>query len=66
MYCGKNSLIIMATHPNLICIFQRYIGKNLYGYISGILLLFIIMVLEVIIIKLVNMKNRLIANLKLR
>ena len=46
-YCGSNSLIIFATHGNLIYLFRKYINTNMHGYISGIGLMILIMLMEV-------------------
>ena len=50
VYLGKNSLIIMAIHLNLIYLFNKYIGLNLYGYISGLMLFLLIILIEIPII----------------
>lgn len=54
IYLGKNSLIIMAIHLNLIYLFNKYIGLNLYGYISGLILFLLIILIEIPIIYLIN------------
>lgn len=46
-YCGSNSLIIFVTHGNLIYLFRKYINTNMHGYISGIGLMILIMLMEV-------------------
>lgn len=54
VYLGKNSLIIMAIHLNLIYLFRKYIGLNLYGYISGLMLFLLIILIEIPIIYVIN------------
>lgn len=53
-YLGKNSLIIMVTHLNLIYLFRKYINFNFFTYSGGLLLLVILLLIEIIIIYLVN------------
>lgn len=53
-YLGKNSLIIMAIHLNLIYLFNKYIGLNLYGYISGLILCILIILIEIPIIYVID------------
>lgn len=54
IYLGKNSLIIMAIHLNLIYLFRKYIALDLYGYITGLILLIILIALHIPIIQLMN------------
>ena len=53
-YCGSNSLIIFATHGNLIYLFRKYISTNMHGYISGIGLMILIMLMEVPLIYIIH------------
>lgn len=53
-YCGSNSLIIFATHGNLIYLFRKYINTNMHGYISGIGLMILIMLMEVPLIYIIH------------
>lgn len=54
IYLGKNSLIIMVTHLNLIYLIRKYITFNFFTYLGGALLLVLILICEIIIIQLIN------------
>lgn len=53
-YCGMNSLLIFVTHGNIIYLFRKFINENMHGYISGLVLFLLIMIIEVPIIEIIN------------
>lgn len=54
VYWGKNTLIVMATHLNIISLINKLFGIEYYGYISGLILFVILLGGEKIIIYLIN------------
>ena len=53
-YLGQNSLIIMALHQNIMYLFEKVTGLSLYGYISGLILCILIILIEIPIIYVIN------------
>lgn len=53
-YFGLNSIIIMATHQNIIRVCQIILNNNLKDFIGGTLVLLIIFILEVPLVYIVN------------
>lgn len=54
-YLGKNSIIIMATHQLILTYIVNTIsGSERYGYIIGLIVAFIIILIEIPIIYLIN------------
>lgn len=53
-YFGKNSLIIMCVHNNLILILQSVFKFSYDGYIKGLILLMAIMIIHIPIIEIIN------------
>lgn len=53
-YCGINSLILMCTHQNIMELIKQVSGYNFESYISSILLLIVILIVEIPIIYIIN------------
>ena len=53
-FFGLNSLIIFGVHGNLIYLFRRFVTIELHGYLGGLILLTILMIIELPIIILIN------------
>lgn len=53
-YFGKNSLIIMCVHNNLILILQSIFKFSYDGYVKGLILLIIVMIIQIPIIEIIN------------
>ncbi|MCJ7689466.1 MAG: hypothetical protein MUO60_09135, partial [Clostridiaceae bacterium] len=57
-HLGINSLVVMGTHLILIeilkMVFHIVIGKNIDQYITGLVILIIIIMMEIIIIHIFN------------
>lgn len=53
-YIGVNSIVIMATHQNIIRIFQRLLGNQIDSFISGTLLLVTILIIEIPLVYIIN------------
>lgn len=53
-YLGKNSLIVMATHQILLERLINIVTRGRYTYLTGILVLFAVVILEIPIIEIIN------------
>lgn len=53
-YFGINSLILMCTHQNIMELIKKASGYSFEGYISSILLLIVILIIEIPIIYIIN------------
>lgn len=51
-YFGKNSIVILGMHLNIIYLFRHFIKMNMYGYISGLMLLIGLLLVELPMISL--------------
>mgnify|MGYP001099548321 FL=1 len=55
MYWGRNTLIVMATHLNIIYIlFNKILGIHSFGYVTGMIVFVLLLAVERIIIYVVN------------
>lgn len=54
IYLGKNSLIIMWLHLDLIFLFREYIGMNIYQYGIGLIATMVIILIEIPVIEIIN------------
>ena len=53
-FIGLNSIVIMATHQNIITIIGLILNTKLDGFIQGTITVLIIIILEYPIVKLIN------------
>lgn len=53
-YFGKNSLVIMCIHNNLILILKSIFKFSYDGYVKGLILLVVIMLIQIPIIEIIN------------
>lgn len=54
-YWGRNTLIVMATHLNIIyIIFNKILGVHSFGYVTGMIVFVLLLAVERIIIYVVN------------
>lgn len=53
-YCGINSLILMCTHQNIMEFIKQVSRYNFESYISSILLLIVVLIIEIPIIEAIN------------
>ena len=53
-YWGRNTLIVMATHLNIIYIFNKILGIHSFGYVTGMIVFVLLLAVERIIIYVVN------------
>ena len=53
-FIGLNSIVIMATHQNIITMTRLILNTKLDGFIQGTMVVLIIMILEYPIVKLIN------------
>lgn len=54
-YWGRNTLIVMVTHLNIIyIIFNRILGVHSFGYVTGMIVFVLLLAVERIIIYVVN------------
>lgn len=54
LYWGKNTLIVMATHLNIIYLFSKFSEIYYFGYITGMIMFVGLLAVEKIIIYVVN------------
>ena len=54
IYLGKNSLIIMWLHLDLIFLFREYVGMNIYQYGIGLIATIVIILIEIPVIEIIN------------
>ena len=53
-YFGKNSIVILGIHMNLIYLVRRFIELDLYKYTTGLVLFFILLIIHIPMIDLYN------------
>ena len=54
-YWGRNTLIVMVTHLNIIyIIFNKILGVHSFGYVTGMIVFVLLLAVERIIIYVVN------------
>lgn len=54
IYLGKSSLIIMWLHLDLIFLFRKYVGINIYNYGIGVIATIVIILVEIPVIEIIS------------
>lgn len=54
-YFGANSLVMFVTHNNIIYFTREFISPNFHGYYTGFILFLVILIVETILIKIINL-----------